>query len=147
MYEAAKQAILESSQHSSVYVGTDSIRYKKNDKWFAKYSTCIIVHKDSRHGSQIFHTTEDMPDYGNLKQRLLNEVSFAVAAATEIMDVLGDRHFELHVDINPNPRHKSNIAVKEALGWVRGSLGIEATIKPDSWAASHCADHAVRHWH
>lgn len=145
MYEEAKRAILESSPHSSVYVGCDSIRFKKNGMWHAKYSTVIILHMDSRNGCKLFHESTDMPDYGNLKQRLLTEVQFAVMAASEIIDVLGDRHMEIHLDINPNPKHKSNVAVKEALGWVRGSLGLEAKIKPASFAATHAADHAVRH--
>ena len=145
--EAAKLAILQSSPQSSVYVGCDSIRYKKNKQWYAKYSTVIIVHMDSKKGCKLFHESVDMPDYGNLKQRLLMEVQLAVAAATEIIDVLGNRHMEVHLDINPNPKHKSNVAVKEALGWVRGSLGLEAKIKPASFAATHAADHAVRHLH
>lgn len=147
MYEEAKQAILNSSQQSSIYIGCDSIRYRKNKMWYAKYSTVIIVHTDSKKGCRLFHESVDMPDYGNLKQRLLTEVQFAVAAATEIIDIIGDRHLEVHLDINPNPKHKSNVAVKEALGWVRGSLGLEAKIKPASFAATHAADHAVRHLH
>lgn len=145
MYEEARKAILESSPDSSVYIGADSIRYKKKDKWFAKYSTVIILHMDSKRGCRLFHESVDMPDYGNLKQRLLTEVQFAVAAATEIIDVVGDRHIEIHLDINPNPQHKSNVAVKEALGWVKGSLNMDAKIKPASFAATHAADHAVRH--
>lgn len=143
--DEAKQAILESSATSSVYVGADSIRYKKKGQWRAKYSTVIVVHKDSRHGCKIYYNHDDLPDYGNLKQRLLNEVSYAVAAASEILDVLGDRHLEVHLDLNPNPKHKSNVAVKEALGWVRGTLGLDAMVKPYSWAATHCSDHVVRH--
>lgn len=145
MYEEAKQAIIGSSPQSSVYIGTDSIRYKKNKQWFAKYSTVIIVHMDSKKGCKLFHESVDMPDYGNLKQRLLTEVQFAVAAASEVIDVLGNRHMEIHLDINPNPKHKSSVAVKEALGWVKGSLGIDAKIKPASFAATHAADHAVRY--
>ena len=145
MIEEAKQAIRESSPQSSVYIGCDSIRFKKNKTWYAKYSTVIIVHMDSKHGCRLFHESIDMPDYGNLKQRLLTEVQMAVSTATEILDVLGDRHMEIHLDINPNPAHKSSVAVKEALGWVKGSLGLDAKIKPSSFAATHAADHAVRH--
>jgi predicted RNase H-related nuclease YkuK (DUF458 family) len=61
------------------------------------------------------------------------------------MEDVGDRHFEVHIDINPNPRYKSNVAVKEALGYVKGNLGIDAKIKPDAFAAMHAADHLVRH--
>lgn len=145
MIEEAKQAILDSSPESSVYIGCDSIRFKKNKMWYAKYSTVIIVHMDSKRGCKLFHESVDMPDFGNLKQRLLNEVQMAVNTATEILDVLGDRHMELHLDINPNPKHKSSIAIKEALGWVKGSLGLDAKVKPASFAATHAADHAVRH--
>ena len=145
MIEEAKQAIRESSPQSSVYIGCDSIRFKKNKTWYAKYSTVIIVHMDSKHGCRLFHESIDMPDYGNLKQRLLTEVQMAVSTATEILDVLGKRHMEIHLDINPNPAHKSSVAVKEALGWVKGSLGLDAKIKPSSFAATHAADHAVRH--
>ena len=147
MYDEAREAILNSSETSSVYIGCDSIRFRKKDQWYAKYSTVIIVHMDSKKGCRLFHESVDMPDYGNLKQRLLMEVQLAVTAATEIIDVLGDRHMEVHLDINPDPRHKSNVAVKEALGWVKGSLNLDAKIKPLSFAATHAADHAVRHLH
>jgi len=145
MYDEAREAILNSSQESSIYVGADSIRYKKGELWFAKYSVVIILHMDSKHGCKLFHKTMDLPDYGNLKQRLLTEVGYAIEAATEIIDIVGDRRLEIHLDINPNPSYKSNIAIKEALGYVRGSLGLDARIKPHSFAATHCADYLVRH--
>jgi hypothetical protein len=141
MIEEARKAILASSQNSSVYIGADSIRYKKNGKWFAKYSTVIVLHMDSKHGCRLFSKSIDLPDYGNLKQRLLTEVGYAIEAATEIIDAVGDRHLEIHIDVNPNPNHKSSVAIKEALGYVKGSLGIDAIPKPHGWAATHAADH------
>lgn len=143
----AKAAILESSKDSSVYIGADSIRHKRNGQWYAKYSTVIVVHMDSKRGCKLFHNSVDMPDYGNLRQRLLNEVMYAIEAATEVIDHLGNRHLEIHLDVNPDPKHKSSVAVKEALGYVKGTLGIDAKIKPASFAATHAADHAVRHLH
>lgn len=142
--EDAKQAIITSSPDSSVYVGTDSIRYKKDGVWMARYSTVVVVHMDSSKGCKLFFNSESMPDYGNLKQRLLNEVMFAISTCMEIVDILGGRHLEIHLDLNPSPNHKSNVAVKEALGYVRGQLGFNPMIKPNAWAATHAADHAVR---
>jgi len=145
MAEDAKVAIQGSSKESSVYIGSDSNRFKGHDgRWKARYSTVIVLHKDSKHGCQLFHETVVMDDFGNLKQRLMTEVSFAVAAAMEIVDFLDGRHLEIHLDINPSEKHKSNVAVKEALGYVTG-MGMEAKVKPWSWAATHCADHVVRH--
>ena len=144
-YDEAREAIRKSSPQSSVYVGCDSIRYKKNGLWYAKYSTVVVLHMDSKHGCKLFHESVDLPDYGNLKVRLMTEVQFAIAAVEEILPELGKRHLSIHLDLNPDPAHKSNIAVKEALGYVQGQLGITAVIKPGSWAATHAADHVVRH--
>jgi predicted RNase H-related nuclease YkuK (DUF458 family) len=144
MFEEAKNAIINSSLSSSVYVGADSMRIKKGDDWYARYSTVIILHKDSKHGCRVFHKQETIRDYGNLKQRLLNEAMYAINAAMQIIDIIGDRKLELHLDINGDQKHKSNIAVKEALGYVKGSLGIDAVIKPKAFAATTCADYLVR---
>lgn len=144
MYDEARKAISESSLNSTVYIGCDSQRFKKKDVWYARYSTVVILHIDSNKGCKLFHDTFEMPDYGNMKQRLLNEVMYATSAALEIIDVLGDRPMQIHLDLNGDPKHKSNVAVKEALGYVRGQLGIDAHIKPHSMASSICADHLVR---
>lgn len=147
MWEEAREEIRRSSAESSIYIGCDSIRYKKNGDWYARYSTVIVVHKDTSKGCKIFYHSESLRDYGKgiegLRNRLLTEVNFAVQASMAIADVVGDRHLELHIDVNPDPIHKSNIVSKEALGWVRG-MGLDAKIKPDSWAATHAADHCVR---
>ena len=143
MWEDAKEAIRASSPESSVYIGCDSIRFKKQGVWHARYATVIVVHKNSNNGCQIFYDAETIPDYGGLKNRLLTEVNYAVMAAMDILPDLGDRHLEVHLDVNPDPKHKSNVACKEALGWVLG-MGLEPKIKPEGWAATHAADHAAR---
>lgn len=155
--EEAKQAIIDSSETSSVYIGADSIRFKKKKnkqeraQWYARYTTVIVIHKDSRHGCKIYYNTETLPDFdaekkpGNVRHRMMTEVNYAIEAASEVLDVLGNRHLEIHLDINPSAEHRSSVAVKEALGWCTG-LGFDAKIKPDGWAATHAADHAVRHF-
>jgi len=144
MFEEAKKVISESSEQSSIYIGSDSIRYKKDDDWYARYSTVVILHKDSKHGCKIWSNSVEMRDYTSLKQRLMTEASLAINAAMEIIDIVGNRKLEIHLDINPNPKYKSNIAVTEALGYVRGLLGFDAKIKPEAFAATNCADHFSR---
>lgn len=84
-----------------------------------------------------------MPDYGHIRTRLMTEVELALDAFYAIEDIIGDRHVEVHLDVNPDPIHASNVVTAEALGWVR-SLGIIAKVKPDSFAATTAADHCVR---
>ena len=38
---------------------------------------------------------------------LMKEVEIVTAGALEIVEIVGDRHFEIHLDINPSPEHKS----------------------------------------
>jgi hypothetical protein len=49
----------------------------------------------------------------------------------------------VHIDANPVVAHKSSAYVQELVGLVVGQ-GFKALIKPESWAASHAADHVVR---
>ena len=144
MIEEAIEAIINSASDSSVYVGCDSVRFKKNGIWYARYATVIVVHHSTRHGASIYHDVQTLPDFGNLKVRLMNEAMYATNAALEIVDWLEGRQLEIHLDINPNPKHKSNVALREATGYVLGNTGIEATVKPDAWAASHASDHCAR---
>jgi predicted RNase H-related nuclease YkuK (DUF458 family) len=74
----------------------------------------------------------------------MTEVSLALEAFYAVEEAIGKRKLEIHLDVNPDPIHASNVVTKEALGWVRG-LGLEAKIKPESFAASTAADHCVRH--
>lgn len=142
-WDKAIEAIRKSDKKSSVYVGCDSIRFKKDGKWRARYSTVIILHRASRNGANLFYDTVTLDDYGNLKLRLMNEVMFALDVATAVVDHLDGRTLEIHVDINPDNRHASNVAVKEALGYIRGS-GFIAKIKPEAFAATHASDHVAR---
>jgi predicted RNase H-related nuclease YkuK (DUF458 family) len=50
----------------------------------------------------------------------------------------------VHIDANPEPRHRSSEFVQELVGMVMGQ-GFKAIIKPDAYAASHAADWIVRH--
>jgi hypothetical protein len=134
-------AVLNASATSSFYIGCDSSVYRtKEGKKLAKYVVVFIVHKNSNNGCSIIHDEYVQEDFGNLKQRLLNEVSYALNVASQVVDLLKGRKLEIHLDINPNPSYKSNAAIKEALAYVKG-MGLEAKVKPYSFAATHAADH------
>lgn len=142
MWSKAKEAIRSSSRESSVYIGCDSRRIPAKKK--ALFSTVIVLHRDSKRGCSVFHHQVELPDYGQIRARLMTETQLALEAFSAIEDVIGDRKLEIHLDVNPDPKHASNVVAAEALGWVR-SLGLEAKIKPESFAATTAADHWVRH--
>jgi predicted RNase H-related nuclease YkuK (DUF458 family) len=144
MWLKAREEIQKASQSSSIYIGCDSLIVRVKDIQYADYSTVIVLHRDSNKGCKLFHNVVRIRDYGNMRNRLLTEVQHAIEAFYAVEDILGSRNFEVHLDINSNEKHASNIVSSEALGWVRG-LGIKAKIKPDSFAATTAADHCVRH--
>ena len=46
------------------------------------------------------------------------------------------------LDINTNPNFKSNVALKEAMGYILG-MGFAFKAKPEAFASSSCANKAV----
>jgi predicted RNase H-related nuclease YkuK (DUF458 family) len=50
---------------------------------------------------------------------------------------------EVHADINTNPNFKSNDALKEAMGYIKG-MGFEFRAKPHAFASSSCANKVVQ---
>lgn len=129
-------AIKASSKTTRVYVGADSKRVKKK----VVYVTVVVLHLDGNKGGKIFKKITVAPYYGNIKGRLMNEVYNAIGVAYELVEHLEGRPFEIHLDLNPDPQHKSNVAVKEAVGYVYGTFGFKPKLKPEAWCGSAVAD-------
>ncbi len=136
--------IIESSDDSKVYVGCDSIRVKKNGIWYARFATVIVLHMDGRHGCKLFHEVTLERDFGNREMRLMREAGLAYELSLELIPLIGNKHLEVHLDFNPDPKFGSNSVVSEATGWCKG-LGLDYKIKPDAPVASYAADYACRY--
>lgn len=139
-YEEVKEAIRQSPKNSSVYIGTDSKVYSHKGEPMVAYVTVIILHYGTSKGAKIFKSHRTDRYYGQIRQRLMMEVTDAIEAGMAITDVIEDRGFEVHLDINRDERYKSSDLVKEATGYVLGTMGFEPKLKPDSFAASSVAD-------
>jgi len=133
---------------SAIYIGADSVKFKKKGNWFARYTVAFIIHKASKHGCKIFHTTKIEKDYDPKKEkprmRLMNEVYCAVEVYLEFAELLEEIQVEIHVDINSKPEHNSNVVLSQALGYIKGMTGLDGKAKPHSFAASHAGDRGAR---
>lgn len=158
-YAEIKRFIRNQHPDSRVYLGCDSVRNEVRGKTFAVYSTVVVVHKAEgggiMRGCKVFTSTVRLPDYGkvirsgkmaNLKARMMQEVAFTLEAFDGLMDVLEDRHWEIHVDINSDENAESHVAYNDARGYVLGVTGKEPKMKPDGPAASFAADAAAHGW-
>jgi predicted RNase H-related nuclease YkuK (DUF458 family) len=119
-----------------ICVGTDSQRHGSG----YKYATNIIILTEGGGGIIIF-STEFIKGKITINERMLKEVEKSIAVAYEIyplLDLYGIK-LEVHADINTNPMHESNKALKMAVGYIQG-MGYEFKVKPFSFASSNCAD-------
>lgn len=153
-YTAINKFIRDSHRESVIMIGCDSVRKATNKaKASALYSTVVVVRKASGegvfHGCKVFGASVRLPDYGkviksgkmaNLKLRLLQEVTFALEAFEGVHEAIGDRPYEIHLDIASDPEWESNVAMSEARGYVLGVTGREPNFKPTALAASFAAD-------
>jgi predicted RNase H-related nuclease YkuK (DUF458 family) len=120
---------------------------EKKKQRVARFVTCVIVYQKDQ--NKIFFEVSKEKDFdrnpAKPQMRMMQEVQKITDIATQLIDVLLDRDFEIHLDINKNPIHGSNCALGQATGYVWGLLGVEPIVKPDSWAASTVADWIVKH--
>jgi hypothetical protein len=146
-FDQIKEYLNASSAASKIYIGCDSVTYKRHGKWYADFYKVVVVHIDGCHGCKIFGEIETELDYGHNKKRpthrLLQEV-YKVANLYAQLAEITDRGIEVHLDLNPDKKHVSNLVTEQAIGYIKGTCNVIPLIKPDAFAASYCADRLVR---
>lgn len=143
--EKVKEFIRNTSPTTSIYIGADSERYRgRDEQWYADYTVAIVVHVDSSRGCKVFGKVDSERDYDNRHDRpatrLMNEVYRAAQMYLDLIDAIGDRHCEVHLDINPDEMHGSSCVIQQATGYIRGMCGFTPKVKPEAFSASYAAD-------
>ncbi len=136
--EAVNCAIERSSENSAVYIGCDS----KVNGSHTLFGLVVVIHIDRHKGGMVYGKKSVYNRRMVMFERIMREVDLAMQCAFSILDAVGERSFEVHLDINPNPIHKSNRAMKQAMAYVKAQ-GFNCQIKPDAWAASTAADYLI----
>jgi predicted RNase H-related nuclease YkuK (DUF458 family) len=122
-----------------VCVGSDSQAYKSH----VEYATVIVVLREGK-GGFMFMTNYKGTKHIGIKERMLKEVSMSVEVTYSICDLLDTYNvdLEVHADINTDPKFQSNVALKDAMGYILG-MGFVFKAKPYAFASSSCADKVV----
>lgn len=133
-----EQWVKEAAQSGqAVHIGTDSLQTGR----YTQFVTVIAILTPMK-GGRAAYVRKVVPRINVLRDRLLQETWISTELALSLSEhVKGE--LTVHVDANPDERFKSSKYVKELVGLVVGS-GFRVLIKPDSWAATHGADHIVR---
>lgn len=138
------------NEETKIYFGCDSIRFKVKRRWYAEFTTVLVVHKNGRHGCKIFAQVDKEPDFDQKASRpfnrMMNEAQRVAKLYLDFEDLVyefGLEH-EIHLDINKDDIHGSSVAVKAASGYVQGTTNIVPILKPLAYAASYAADRGRR---
>ena len=120
-----------------VHIGTDSLQSGRKTHFVT-----VVVVLTPRRGGRVAYVREVVRRIDSLRERLLGEVWRSVSLGLELTPVVpGD--LTVHIDANPVVTYRSSAHVQELVGLVVGQ-GFKAAIKPESWAATHCADRVAR---
>jgi predicted RNase H-related nuclease YkuK (DUF458 family) len=140
--EAVEQTILRETQMGhklKVCIGTDS-QVRADVIEFATVIVFLREHKGGFMFINNFRAHKKM----SLRERMIHEVGKSVETAYALCDLLDKYNvgLEVHADINTDPHFQSNVALKEAMGYILG-MGFVFKAKPDAFASSSCADKVV----
>lgn len=122
-----------------ICVGSDSQAYKSH----VEYATAIVVLREGKGGFMFMRNLKGTKQI-SIKERMLKEVTMSVKTAYAICNILDKYNvaLEVHADINTDPKFQSNVALKDAMGYILG-MGFEFKAKPHAFASSSCADKVV----
>lgn len=122
-----------------VCIGTDSqVRGSMTE-----FATVIVFLREKKGGFMYINNARTKQKM-SLRERMISEVSKSIEVAYFLCDLLDEFNVELevHADINTDPHFRSNVALKEAMGYILG-MGFQFKMKPDAFASSSCADKVV----
>lgn len=140
--EAVEQTLKEEiamGNKLKVCIGTDSqVRGDEID-----FATVIVFLRERRGGFMFIHSFNSRKPM-SLRERMIHEVGKSVEVAYSLCEILDkyDVALEVHADINTDPYFQSNIALREAMGYILG-MGFVFKAKPEAFASSSCADKVV----
>lgn len=122
-----------------VCIGSDS----QVRSGIVEFATVIVFLREKKGGFMFIHNSKSDKRM-SLRERMILEVSKSVEIAYQLCDLLDkyDVALEVHADINTDPHFQSNVALKEAMGYILG-MGFVFKAKPDAFASSYCADKVV----
>ena len=129
----------EKGNNVKVCIGSDS-QVKAE---ITEFATAIVFLREGR-GGFVFVKKYVSEHKFTIKERMIQEVADSVQFAYKICPILDkyNTSLEVHADINTDPNFKSNVALKEAMGYILG-MGYTFKAKPDAFASTYCAGKVV----
>ncbi len=129
---------LKEKPNAEILIGCDSQNF--SDKTI--YAIVVALY-DVGKGAHVLYKKWKTEREWTRNIRLLNEVWYAVEVAEAMKEAGLPKVKWIDIDINPDPRYKSNEVLRQAVGMVEG-MGYKVRYKTLGPIATYCADHLVK---
>jgi predicted RNase H-related nuclease YkuK (DUF458 family) len=124
---------LAKNENTSIFIGCDSQNERNTT-----YGVVIVLHNAGK-GGHVLYAKEVLPKINDRFTRLWNEVEYSLQVAEHLTAHGIQRPNYIDLDLNPDPKYKSNQVLRAALGYVE-SMGYTPRCKPYAMVASYVAD-------
>jgi predicted RNase H-related nuclease YkuK (DUF458 family) len=125
---------IEMFPNVELLVGCDS----QNVKMETVYASVIALYNPGK-GAHVIYKKWRTPMERVCSVRLLNEVWYSVEIAEELRNGGLPKVKYIDIDLNPDPKYKSNEVFRQAVGLVEG-MGYEVRYKSFGALVTYCAD-------
>ena len=122
-----------------IMIGTDS----QNRGRYTVYSTIIALYTPG-HGAHCIYNRWKNERERVRQVRLMNEVCASLECAEKLVSEGAPKPKYIDIDINPNPKFKSNEVYNSAKGMIEG-MGYEVRYKTLGPLVTTMADYVVKH--
>jgi len=129
---------LESNEGVEILIGCDS----QNQGEKTTYAIVVALYRNGKGAHVLYKKWKTEREYTR-SIRLLNEVWYAVETAEFMREAGIKKPKWIDIDLNPDPRYKSNEVFRQAVGLVEG-MGYEVRYKSLGPIATYAADHLVK---
>lgn len=130
--------VLEKNPHTKIYIGCDSQTYASK----TVYVTTVVFRYENR-GAHVIYQKEIVPRVKDLWSKLWGELQRSIDVAGYLKIEGKVEIYQIDLDYNSNPKHKSNIIVKTAIGYME-SMGYNYAVKPQTLIAISVANELCR---
>jgi predicted RNase H-related nuclease YkuK (DUF458 family) len=121
-----------------ILIGCDSQNFARG----TVYAIVVALYRPGKGAHVLFNRWTASKEYTR-SIRLLNEVWYAIEVAEKLREAGVPKVKWIDVDLNPDPRYKSNEVFRQAVGMVEG-MGYQVRYKTLGPIATYAADHLVR---
>jgi predicted RNase H-related nuclease YkuK (DUF458 family) len=121
-----------------ILIGCDS----QNQGEKTTYAIVVALYKPGKGAHVLYRKWKTEREFTR-SIRLLNEVWYAVETAESMREAGIKKPKWIDIDLNPDPRYKSNEVFRQAVGLVEG-MGYEVRYKSLGPIATYAADHLVK---